>query len=66
MCILSSNVIDNIIRKHDISYGGFESMHVTNEIQNLSLLFKMSMNSQIPTNKDFFYHGQLEKTIDWK
>jgi hypothetical protein len=41
-------------------------MHVTNEIQNLSLLFKMSMNSQIRTNKFFFYHGQLEKTIDWK
>ncbi len=47
MCILFSNVINNIIRKHDISNGGFESMHVTDEIQNLSLLFNMSINSQI-------------------
>jgi hypothetical protein len=55
------------LKEHDISYGGFESMHVTNEIQNLLLLFKMSMNSQIPTNRYiFFYHGQLEKKIDWK
>jgi len=42
------------LKKHDISYGGFESMHVTNEIQNLLLLFKMFMNSQIPTNKYIF------------
>lgn len=64
--ILSLDIVDEIIKKHNISNNGFESMHVTNEIQNLSLLFKMSMNSQIRTNKFFFYHGQLEKTIDWK
>jgi hypothetical protein len=59
MCILSSNVINNIIRKHDISNGRFESMHVTNEIQNLSLLFNMSINSQIL--KDFLIMGNLKK-----
>jgi hypothetical protein len=59
MCILSSNVINNIIRKHDISNGGFESMQVTDEIQNLSLLFNMSINSQVI--KDFFIMGNLKK-----
>jgi hypothetical protein len=62
MCILSSNVINNIIRKHDISNGGFESMHITDEIQNLSLLFNMSINSQIL--KDFFIMGKFETMIN--
>jgi hypothetical protein len=61
MCILSSNVINNIIKKHDISNGGFESMHVTDEIQNLSLLFNMSINPQIL--KDFFIMGNLKKSL---
>jgi hypothetical protein len=35
--ILSLDIVDEIIKKHNISNNGFESMHVTNEIQNLSL-----------------------------
>ncbi len=38
MCILSSNVVDEIIKKHNMLSNGFESMHVTDEIQNLSQL----------------------------
>jgi hypothetical protein len=45
MCILSSNVVDEIIFKHNISNNGFGSMHVIDEIQNLSLLFYLHYNS---------------------
>jgi hypothetical protein len=38
MCILSSDVVDEIILKNNIYSNGFESMHVTDEIQNLSQL----------------------------
>jgi len=31
MCILSLNVVDEIIKKHKISNNGFQSMHVTDE-----------------------------------
>jgi len=48
MCILSSNVVDEIIKKYNISNNWFKSMHVTNEIQNLSLLFYLHFNSQHP------------------
>jgi hypothetical protein len=43
-------VVDEIIKKHNISNNGFESMHVINEIQNLSLLFYFNLNSQHPIN----------------
>jgi len=45
MCILSSNVVDEILKKHNNSNNGFESMHVIDEIQNLSLLFDLHYNS---------------------
>jgi hypothetical protein len=45
MCILSLDIVDGIIKKHNISNKGFESMHVTDEIQNLSLLFYLHFNS---------------------
>jgi hypothetical protein len=45
MCVLSLDVINDII-----SNNGFESMHLTDKIQNLSLLFDMCVNSQFPIN----------------
>jgi hypothetical protein len=53
MCILSSNVVDEIIKKYNISNNGFKSIHVTNEIQNLSLLFYLHFNSQHPIKNSF-------------
>ncbi len=44
MRILFSNVIEDIIMKYNISNDEFESMHVNDETQNLSLLFNMSTN----------------------
>jgi hypothetical protein len=39
MCILSLDVVDDILNKNNVLHHGFENMHVTNEMQNLSLLF---------------------------
>jgi hypothetical protein len=62
MCILFSNVIEDIIMKYNISNDEFESMHVNDETQNLSLLFNMCTNSKSPINI-FLYHGKHEKMI---
>ncbi len=48
--------------KYNISNDEFESMHVNDETQNLSLLFNMSTNSKFPINI-FLYHGKHEKMI---
>jgi hypothetical protein len=53
-CVLSLDVIINIINKQSTSNNGFESIHVIDEIQNLSLLFNMCVNSQFPIHKVFF------------
>jgi hypothetical protein len=45
MCVLSSNVVDDILNKDHVSNHSFESMHVIDEVQNLSLLFDMYVNS---------------------
>ncbi len=50
MCVLFSVVIEHIIMKYNISNDEFESMHVNDETQNLSLLFNMSTNSKFPIN----------------
>jgi hypothetical protein len=47
-CISSLDIVDEIIKKKNFFNNGFESMHVTNEIQNLSLLFYLHFNSQHP------------------
>jgi len=51
MCVLSLDVINDIINKQSISNNGFESMHLTDKIQNLSLLFDMCVNSQFLINR---------------
>lgn len=53
MCVLSLDVINDFINKQSISNNGFESMHLTDKIQNLSLLFDMCVNSQFPINRVF-------------
>jgi len=63
MCFLSSDVIDGIINKYNVSNHGFVSMHVIDEVQNLSLLFDMCVNSQSSMNKDFFIMKNLEKNL---
>jgi len=45
MCILSLNIVDEIIFKNNISNNGFERMHVADEIKNLSLLFYLHFKS---------------------
>jgi hypothetical protein len=62
-CILSSNVINDIITQHNILNNDFENMHVSDEIQNLSLLFNMSFHAMIPTNKDFFMIRNMKKQL---
>jgi hypothetical protein len=62
MCVLFSDVIENIIMKYNNSNDEFESMHVNNETQNLSLLFNLSTSSKFPINI-FLYHGKHEKMI---
>jgi hypothetical protein len=63
MCFLSSDVIDGIINKYNVSNHGFVSMHVTDEVQNLSLLFDMCVNSQSSMNNFFFIMRNLEKRL---
>jgi len=61
MCILSLDIVDEIIKKHNFFNNGFESMHVIDEIQNLSLLFYLHYNSQHHINKDFFIIRNMTK-----
>ncbi len=61
MCILFSDVIDDIITKHDNSNDGLESIHVNDEIKNLSLLFNMSINLELLINKYLFIMGNMKK-----
>jgi hypothetical protein len=63
MCILSSNIINDIITQHNISNNDFENMHVSDEIQNFLLLFNMSIHAMIPTNKDFSMMGNMKKQL---
>jgi hypothetical protein len=46
ICVLSSDVIDDILNKDQVSNHSFESMHVIDVVQNLSFLFDMCVNSQ--------------------
>jgi len=66
MCVLSSNVVDDILNKDHVSNHSFENMHVIDEMQNLSLLFDMCVNSQSSMNKDFFIMGNFFKKITEK
>jgi hypothetical protein len=63
---LSLDVVDEMIKKRNISKNEFGSMHVTIEIQNLSLLFYMHFDSQHPMNKDFFIYGKYDKKVTQK
>jgi hypothetical protein len=63
MCILSLDIVDEIFKKHNILNNGFESMHVDDEIQNLSLLFYLHFNSQHPINKYFFIMPNMTKQL---
>jgi hypothetical protein len=63
MCILSSYIVDEILKKHNIFNDGFESMHVDDEIQNLSLLFYLHFNSQHSINKYFFIMQNMTKQL---
>ncbi len=66
MCVFSTNVVDDIFNKNNVSHHGSENMHVTNEMQKNSLLFHMCVNSQSFMNKDFFIMRNLEKRLPKK
>jgi hypothetical protein len=59
-----SYVIDDIITKHNNSNDELESMHVNDEIQNLSLLFNMSINLELLINKYLFIMQNMKKMIN--
>jgi hypothetical protein len=60
ICILSLDIVNEIIKKYNFFNKGLESMHVTDEIQNLSLLFHFHLNF---INKDFFIMGNMTKNL---
>jgi hypothetical protein len=60
MCILSLDIVDEIIKKHNISNNGFESMYVIDEITNLSYLH---LNSQHHINRNFFIMRNVTKRL---
>jgi hypothetical protein len=64
MCTLFSYVIDDIITKHNNSNDELESMDVNDEIQNLSLLFNMSINLELLINKYLFIMQNMKKMIN--
>ncbi len=64
MCTMLSYVIDDIITKHNNSNDELESMHVNDEIQNLSLLFNMSINLELLINKYLFIMQNMKKMIN--
>ncbi len=39
MCVLSSNIVDDILNKNNVSHHGFENMHVTNEMKKIHFYF---------------------------
>jgi hypothetical protein len=61
MCVFIFRCCNDIIHKQNISNNGFENMHATDEIQNLSLLFDMCVNSQFPINRVFEIMTNLKK-----
>jgi hypothetical protein len=50
-------------KKHNIFNNGFESMHVSNEMQNLSLLIYFHFNSQHPINFILLIMGNMTKRL---
>jgi hypothetical protein len=60
MCILSSYVVKNILENHS-THGNFQSMHINEKIQSLSLLFIIQGISSPPPKKDFFILGNLSR-----
>jgi hypothetical protein len=52
-CILSLDIVDEIIKKHNKSNNGFESMHVTNEYKIYHFLFYLHFNSQHPIKENY-------------
>jgi hypothetical protein len=60
MCILSSYVVKNIIENHN-THKDFQSMHINEKIQSLSLLFIIQGISSPPPKKDFFILGNMSR-----
>jgi hypothetical protein len=60
MCLLSLNVVKNILENYS-THEGFQSMHMNEKIQSLSLLFNIQGISSSPQKKDFFIFGNLSK-----
>jgi hypothetical protein len=65
ICNLSSDIVDEIIKKDNFFNNGFENMCVTDEIQNLSLLFDLYLNLKQFINT-FFYYGKYDQKITQK
>jgi hypothetical protein len=60
MCILSSYVVKNILENHS-THKDFQSVHINEKIQSLSLLFIIQGISSPPPKKDFFIFGNLSR-----
>jgi hypothetical protein len=60
MCILSSHVVKNILENHS-THKGFQSMHINEKIESLSILFNIKGISPSPKKKDFIILGNLSK-----
>jgi hypothetical protein len=60
MSILSSYVVKSILENHS-THKGFQSMHINEKIQSLSLLFIIQGISSSPPKKDFFILGKFSR-----
>ncbi len=60
MCKLSFEVVNNILQNHN-NHESFQSMHIDENCQNLSLLFNMQGISSTPTKKKKIVIGSLSK-----
>jgi hypothetical protein len=63
MCILSSNVVNEIIKNHNIFNNRFESMHVTYEIPNFITFILFAFQFTTSHKKRFIYYEKYDKRL---
>jgi len=61
MCILSSNVVNEIIRNHNIFNNGLESMHVTYEIPKFITFILFAFQFTTSQKQRFLYYENMTK-----
>jgi hypothetical protein len=63
MCILSSNVVNEIIKKHNIFNNQFENIHVTYEIPKFITFILFAFQFTTSHNQIFLYYENYDQRL---